>query len=325
MVTRLRRSPLFALVTFTASVATAILTSPGVASAQARKVWEDRGPIQNLDLYWGNASPERAPVGPFTFVSEDLGATNPKAILRDARGVRWNAKWDEEVQGEVAATRLAWAMGLGVEETYYVETGTIVFPGSMPTFQRIGHFIDKAGRFRSPARFERRGPELVKKGIWPFDKNPLMAEAGYSVLVLMDVVMANWDAKNSNNKILSVSDAAGTTEWYMVGDYGACFGKMGGTFAHSKYRLRDFEQNPPVITSLSGQTAHLGFKGSNASSHASVPLEGLRFFANRAAGLSLKQVEDAFRAAHANEADLHGFAEAVYRRIQEIVTKAASV
>jgi hypothetical protein len=195
----------------------------------------------------------------------------------------------------------------------------------MPTFQRIGHFIDKIGRFRSPARFERRGPDLVKKGIWPFDKNPLMAEAGYSVLVLMDVVMANWDAKNSNNKILSVSDAVGTTEWYMIGDYGACFGKMGGTFAHSKYRLRDFEQNPPVITSLSGQTAHLGFKGSNASSHASVPLEGLRFFANRAAGLSLEQVEDAFRAAHANEADLHGFAQAVYRRIQEIVTKAASV
>jgi hypothetical protein len=325
MMTQKKRSTLFALLAFTAFVAAAILTSPGIAWAQPRKIWEDRGPIQNLDLYWGNASPDRAPVGPFTFVKEDLGGTNPKAIVRDARGVRWGVKWDKEVQAEVAATRLAWAMGLGVEETYYVETGTIVFPGSRPTFQRIGSFIDKTGRFRSAARFERRGPELVKKGVWPFGQNPLMSQGGYSVLVLMDVVMANWDAKNANNKILSVKDSAGTTEWYMIGDYGACFGKMGGTFAHSKYVLKDFEKNPPVIASVSGQTAYLGYKGSNASSHASVPLEGVRFFANKAAGLSLNQVEDAFRAAHANEADLHGFAQAVYRRIQEIVARAASV
>jgi hypothetical protein len=128
-------------------------------------------------------------------VKEDLGGTNPKAIVRDARGVRWGVKWDKEVQAEVAATRLAWAMGLGVEETYYVETGTIVFPGSRPTFQRIGSFIDKTGRFRSAARFERRGPELVKKGVWPFGQNPLMSQGGYAVLVLMDVVMANWVAR----------------------------------------------------------------------------------------------------------------------------------
>ena len=57
------------------------------------------------------------------------------------------------------------------------------------------------------------------------------------------------------------------------------------------------------------------------SAHASVPLERARFFANRVAGLTLAQVEDAFRAAKANEQDLHGFAEAVYGRIGQVVTK----
>jgi hypothetical protein len=83
----------------------------------------------------------------------------------------------------------------------------------------------------------------------------------------------------------------------MIGDYGACFGKMGGTFGHSKYQLKGYAQNPPVITSVNGRMVALGYKGSNASYHESVPLEGARLFADRAAGLSLKQVEDAFRAA----------------------------
>src|SRR5438270_10746931 len=86
-----------------AAVAAAVLTVPSAAGAQVhtsashatarsaysaapRKVWEDRGPIQDLDLYWGSARPDRAPVGPFTFVREDMAATNPKADLRDANG-----------------------------------------------------------------------------------------------------------------------------------------------------------------------------------------------------------------------------------------------
>jgi hypothetical protein len=311
--------PSFVAHTILASVALGILSPPAIATAQARRILDDRGPIQKLDLYWGNTSPDRAPVSPFTFLSEDLAGTNPKAILRDANGVTWNAKWDEEVRAEIAATRLAWALGLRVEETYYVGDGQITFAHKRPSFHRLGPFIDKAGRFRSAARFERRGPDLVNKGSWALDRSPLVGDGGQSILVLMDVVMANWDAKDSNNKILSVTDERGTTDWYMVGDYGACFGKMGGTFSHSKYKLNDYQQNRPVITSVDGRSAHLGYSGSNASAHASVPLNGVRLFAQRASGLSLKQVEDAFRAAHASDAELHGFAQATYQRIQEVV------
>jgi hypothetical protein len=333
MTTLPRRSSFFAVVGFSTIVGAGILTIPAVAAAEGRdgqvkslsanppKIWEDRGPIAQLDLFWGDGRPERVPVGPFTFLSEDLGGTNPKAQVRDVNGVLWGVKWDEEVQSEVAASRLAWAMGLRVDETYYVETGTIVFPGGQrPTFQRIGSFIDKRGNFKE-ARFKRWVPGQKIKGDWPFEENPLKAEGGYSVLVLMNVIMANWDAKDSNNKLLSVPETTGTTDWYMVGDYGACFGKMGGRTSHSKYRLRDFVANPPVVSSVRGDRVYLEFKGSNASAHASVPLEGARFFANRVAELTLSQVEDAFRAAHANEQDLHGFAEAVYGRIREVVTK----
>lgn len=321
MATRVN-SPAIGAVAILGWVAFEMFTAAGVATAQTRRMLVDRGPIQNLDLYWGSSSPSRAPVSPFTFVSEDLGGTNPKAILRDAHGVLWAAKWDEEVHAEVAATRLAWAMGLQVEETYYVEDGQIIFPRKRPTFHRLGSFIDKSGRFRSGARFERRGPDVVSKGSWALDRDPRPADDGYPILILMNVVLANWDARDANTKILSVADASGPIDWYIMGDYGASFGKMGGHFSHSKYKLRDYVQNKPVITAIKDRTVHLGYSGSNAAAHATVPLEAVRWFAQRASGLSLKQVEDAFRGAHASEADVRGFAQATYERIQEIVRAA---
>ena len=334
MVISPKRPSFIAVIGVSTLVLTGILTLPADATAaqgheeqgqgvvaNPAKIWEDRGPIEQLDLFWASGSAERAPAGPFTFVNEDMGGTNPKANVRDVKGVLWGVKWDEEAQSEVAASRLAWAMGLRVDETYYVEKGTIVFTGSQrPTFQRIGSFIDRQGNFQS-ARFKRWMPDQMIKSDWSFAQNPMRSEAGYSVLVLMNVIMANWDTKDSNNKLLSVPENTGTRDWYIVGDYGACFGKMGGRTSHSKYVLRDFAANPPVVKSVSGDTMYLEFKGSNAPAHASVPLEGARFFANRAAHLTLAQVEDAFRAAKANEQDLHGFAEAVYGRIRDVVTK----
>src|SRR5262249_9208410 len=250
--------PAFGAVAILGWVALLILSAAGVATAQTRRMLVDRGPIQNLDLYWGSASPSRAPVSPFTFVSEDLGGTNPKAMLRDANGVLWGAKWDEEVHAEVAATRLAWAMGLQVEETYYVEDGQIMFPGKRPALHRLGSFIDKAGRFRSGAPFERRGTDVVSKGAWALGRgDPGTGDGGYSILILMNVVLANWDAKDANTKILSITDASGPTDWYIMGDYGASFGKMGGLLSHSKYKLRHYMQNKPFITSLATLPPHL--------------------------------------------------------------------
>jgi hypothetical protein len=337
MAASLKRARLPFGANFTALVLAGVLVSPAIASAangddklktqstRPSRIWEDRGPIQDLDLFWANGSPDRVPAAPFTFLSEDLNGTNPKAQVRDAKGVLWGVKWDEEVQSEIAASRLAWAVGLRVDETYYVKAGRIVFPGGKrPSLERIGSFIDKAGNLKSPARFKRWVPGQTIRGEWALDKNPMMAENGYSVLLLMDVIMANWDAKDSNTKILVVPDTAGATEWYMVGDYGACFGKMGGPTSHSKYRLKDYLGNPRVISAVTADTVHLEYKGRNASTHAAIPLEGARFFAARAADLTLAQVEDAFRAANASEQEQRGFARAVYDRIREVVTKVSN-
>ena len=74
--------------------------APADASATA-VLWRDPGAIGSKDLFWGSGAEARAPQGPFTFVAEDTSGTNPKITVKDARGVEWDMKFDEEVHAEV--------------------------------------------------------------------------------------------------------------------------------------------------------------------------------------------------------------------------------
>jgi len=100
-------------------------------SVPHRVLWRDPGPIGGKDLYWGPADAARVPRPPFTFVKEDTGGTKPKVAVTDANGSTWNVKFsgesprNNEVHAEIAATRLAWALGYLVEEHYYVGEGVI--------------------------------------------------------------------------------------------------------------------------------------------------------------------------------------------------------
>ena len=75
MATTPKRSPFVAVFGLSTLVAAGILTFPAIAVAQDHdeqvqslfanppKIWEDRGPIEQLDLFWGDGSPDRLPVG----------------------------------------------------------------------------------------------------------------------------------------------------------------------------------------------------------------------------------------------------------------------
>ena len=49
----------------------------------------------------------------------------PKCKVTDANGEKWTVKFGEEVHPDVAAPRLAWALGYEVEESYYLKSGKI--------------------------------------------------------------------------------------------------------------------------------------------------------------------------------------------------------
>src|SRR5262249_21197827 len=108
-------------------------------------LWEDRGDLSKLNLFYGVRSEEGQPKPPFRFDKEDLSGTNPKIKVFDADGVKWNIKFDEEVHGEVAASRIVWACGYMVEESYFVRSGKVA---GVTGLGRARKFIASDGSFK---------------------------------------------------------------------------------------------------------------------------------------------------------------------------------
>src|SRR5579884_1089085 len=72
-------------------------------------LWQDPGDVAALNMGDGVGGAEGAPVPPFQFIEEDMSASNPKVMVRDARGRKWNVKWGDEARPEVFASRVVWA------------------------------------------------------------------------------------------------------------------------------------------------------------------------------------------------------------------------
>src|SRR4051794_36377392 len=114
-------------------------------------LWRDPGDVAKLDLFWGIGGENKAPKPPFKFVKEDVTGTNPKIKVLDANGTLWNMKFDEEVHSEVACSRIAWACGYMVEESYFVPSGTVE---GVTGLGRAKKFVGANGSFTS-AMFEK--------------------------------------------------------------------------------------------------------------------------------------------------------------------------
>jgi hypothetical protein len=300
----------------------------GEASAQATKgtsgamdppavLWKDPGPLRSRDLFWGMGGAERAPQGPFSFVEEDGGGTQPKIVVTDARGVTWEVKFGEEAKAEIAANRLVWATGFGVEEMYFVPTGVVK---GVKSAGRAGGYIAPEGNF-STARFRRRNPESVRTDDeWTLRENPFVGRKELSGLKILMTLIANWDIGGTRNtRVLRLKNPDGSIERrYTVTDLGASFGKMGGggLSNHSKWNLEDYKGEGFVEKVADGEL-HLDYDGSEPGVDR-VPLEHARWFASLLAQLTPEQIRRTFEAAGATREEIDGFSKRVIEKIAEL-------
>jgi len=279
-------------------------------------IWTDRGDVSALDLKWGIGSEEGMPKPPFTFDKEDTSGTNPKVRITDANGVSWNIKFDEEVHAEVAASRIVWASGYMVEESYFIPSGTIA---GVSKLGRAAKFVGSGGQFTN-GMFEKRPDDVAKRGIfWTWDSNPFRGTKELSGLAILNALVNNWDAKNTNNNVLGMYDSDGQTvkEWYIVADWGGSFGKMGGVMSHNKWDLDAFTKQA-FIDGVSGGHLKLHYSGKMGSSLASIPLEHAKWFAGIIGKLSNEQVRSAFEAAGATPTEVDGFSRKIMQKIGEL-------
>jgi hypothetical protein len=285
-------------------------------------LWRDSGPIAAKDLYWGPGKAESAPTAPFTFVSEDTGGTKPKIEITDANGVLWNVKFagtskaKNEVHAEIAATRLAWALGYFVEEHYFVRGGTI---DNVPALERAARSVSPDGTF-GIARFERRDAQVERTGRnWSLHDNPFEDTRELSGFHILVALLNNWDVRSSNTNVLRARGPDGRPEdRFVVSDYGATFGRMGRPALFTRWNrwsLEDYEREP-FVTKVDDEHVYLHYEGYHHIER--VPLEHARWFSELASALTDDQIKQAFEASGASAQEVSGFSARLQEKLAEL-------
>ncbi len=278
-------------------------------------MWEGHEDISKLNLIYGIGSQEEMPKPPLQFDKEDVTGTNPKIKVIDANGIKWNIKFDEEVHAEVAASRIVWACGYMVEESYFIPSGTV---NGVSGLGRAKKFIGANGSFTN-GLFEKRPDDIARRAInWDWDSNPFRGSKELSGLAILNTMLNNWDAKPTNNNVLGMYDDAGKIwDWYLVADWGGSFGKMSGFVTYSKWNLEDYNRQA-FLDGVSGGKLKLHYRGRSAGSIRAVPVEHAKWFAGIVGQLTDAQLRDAFKAGAGTSSEIEGFTRRVRAKINEL-------
>jgi hypothetical protein len=298
----------------------------GAAVAQETSMlWSDPGAVEMRDLTWGPGGPNRSPKPPFTFIEEDLDGTSPKIEVEDSAGVKWKVKFGEEVNAELFATRLVWAVGYCVEDTYFVRSGKI---DGVSGLQRAARYVGRDGTFAN-ARFEIRekGVKRLKDDkSWSWKKNPFVGTHELDGLKIMVMLLSNWDSKDadetgeeSNTVILRTPQSDGSVQMrYVISDWGGSMGKWGGVGNRNKWDCQDFTRQNVKFAVRVGSGIEWGYssiKGRADKIVEGVELDDVAWLMQYLGRVTDKQLRAGLEASGANPTEVDCFAAALRGRV----------
>lgn len=301
--------------------------------APITELWTQPNDIHSENLFYGAGGKEHEPAGPFTFLKEDMGGTNPKYDVRDAKGVRWKIKLGEEAQPETVATRFVWAVGYHADQDYLLPQIKV---DNLPEHVHRGQDLIQAGGVMHNARLKREEGEKTV-GNWPWKDNPFSGTRELDGLRVMMAVINNWDLKDENNSIRDeAQEGGGTLRFYEVSDLGASFGTTGRGMTHagSKGNLNAYTHSSLI------EREHADTVDFNVPSRPAMPLvfdtpeffgrvsmrwigrgiprQNARWIGDLLGQLSNDQIRDAFGAGGYSGAELDGFVNDFELRIAEL-------
>ena len=257
-----------------------------------------------------------------TFIKEEKGGYSPKFRVRDGSGREWVAKLGKEAQSETAAVRLLWAIGYPTEINYLVPCARI--NGAPKPRKKVDRC--EGGGFAN-VRFEARPDNIERTGTWKWKRNPFVGRRELQGLIVMMGLINNWDIKDSNNVILYLPNGSrgrGVAEsQYAISDLGATFGKTGNVpffwrITRSRNNPKDYAR-ARFVDKVKGNRVAFRYGGKNRGLFKNITLADAKWIADLLSRLSDRQIADAFRAANYTPAEMRMLAEAVRRRINELV------
>ena len=222
------------------------------------RLWQDPDTNGERDLLHGPGDPELAPdpATAFTFIHADQAGYSPGYDVSGPDGMEWSVKLGPEAQTEVAVSRILWALGYHQPPTYYVSRWTM-------TGQQQGP--------QPGARFRPKLPDRKVVGEWDWYENAFLHTQPFKGLVVINVLLNNWDWKTSNNKIYEIDGE----RVYVVQDLGAALGKtayprflswlpMRGVGQGSRNDIEDFEEQG-FIKRVEGDRVEFVYRGIHQS------------------------------------------------------------
>ena len=285
-------------------------------------IWRNPGAVEKLDFVGGPGGRSRAPQPPFTFVEEDMGGSNPKMKVTDARGTHWAVKWGPEVKAETFATRLAWAAGYFVEPAYYVAHGKI---RGATGLKRAKKELGPDGSF-TDARFELRDKsmKMLKDKGWTWSNNPFVGTRELNGLRIVMLLTSNWDNKDardvdhgSNTGIFEFSDHRLA---YAVTDWGGSMGKWGGVVGREKWDCEGYvSQTPDFIKGVKNDMVEWGYKGARTTDATQgISVADVRWSLQYLGRIRDAQIRAGLQASGATPAEVNCFAPAIRNRINQL-------
>ena len=259
------------------------------------RLWQEPADTADRDLFHGPGGAELMPSesATFTFVAADRSGYSAGYDVRDANGMEWSVKLGPEAQPEVAVSRILWALGYHQPPTYYLTSWTMTGTQAGP---------------QAAARFRPKLPDRKVVGEWSWYENHFINTQPFKGLVVVNVMLNNWDWKTSNNKIYEVGDEGQPTDrMYVVQDLGASLGKtsypkilewlpMRGLGQGSRNDLADFEEQG-FIKRVDGERVDFFYRGIHRSLIERLTARDVVWAAERMSRVSDEQWHDAFRAA----------------------------
>jgi hypothetical protein len=262
-------------------------SDPSVVDVSA--LWVEPADIESRDLFAGPSGDVPAPAAgaTFTFVKADTSGYSPGYDVKDGSGVEWSVKLGPEAQTEIVSSRLLWSIGYHQVPTYYLASWTMTGgPGGSP----------------GPARFRPELPGQMVVGEWSWYENEFVDTQAFKGLVVVNVLLNNWDWKTSNNKIYETP--AGRR--YIVRDLGASLGKtdypralswlpLRGIGQGSRNDLEDFEEQA-FTRGVEGGRVVFDYRGIHKDLLERLTPRDVAWACALLARLSDAQLHDAFRA-----------------------------
>jgi hypothetical protein len=288
------------------STATAPLTA-----AERAQLWVEPDNLASRDLFHGPGGASRAPALNTTYKVKSADMTGHSAgyDVEDSEGREWRIKLGDEVQSELVASRLLWAIGFHQPATYFLRNWKM--EGGRHEDQGL------AARFRLEDGYK-------VASSWSWQENPYVGTSELKGLVVANLLLNNWDFKTTQNRIYQVSDEAlGPRTWYVVQDLGAALGASRWPTGN-RNNVASFETQQ-LIDRVEGGIVKFDYHGRHRELLEDITPADVVWACELFARLTEAQWKDAFRAANYSDATATRFIAKLRAKVQEGLALSAQI